>query len=135
MLIKLSTLLLFIHIKIFIVKNNLKMKKLILFITAVLLFIGCGVSNKSVVNQSMYGYVKNIDCRQLDSICVVDDLSNNIEEWFKMEFVDYETRNVVTEFLYIKDVSETYDAMYILVKNGECKYKITKRIRVTKIDE
>lgn len=116
-------------------KTNINMKRLLLFIVTILLFVGCGVSNKVNSTRSIFGYVKNIDCRQLDSICIVDGLNRDVTQWMKMQFYDYETSDIITEWLYVKDLTETYDVMYILREKGNCKYRITKRITVTNIDE
>lgn len=75
----------------------------------------------------MYGQTMLINNRQLDSICVVDGISRDLDKWILTSYYDYETHNRVDRYVFIKLISETDELTYILTPKDTL-YRITKRI-------
>ena len=95
---------------------------------------GCGLFRKaqktptdvSYGTPAMYGQTMTINSRQLDSICTVDGISRNLDDWLSYFFFDYETNMKVDRYAYIKVLSETEEISYILTP-VDTLYRITKR--------
>lgn len=109
------------------------MKRFILAIFIVLNITSCGVSRKVEINDntvagSLYGYTQIITAVQLDSVCVVDMLPKDLNEWNSTSFYDYETNKRIIEWMYIKELGKEYEAIYILIPKTNTSYKLTKRI-------
>ena len=75
---------------------------------------------------AMFGRTDTINARQLDSVCVVDGLSTDLEKWLKMGFYDYETGKVVDRYAFIKTMAENEEMTYILTPIDTL-YILTKR--------
>lgn len=81
----------------------------IIFNIVVLAIIILAVVNKSCnreiarQNQNMYGTEQVLNQRQLDSAFVADTLDPNLENWLNVAFVDYETKEKIVKYLYIKE--------------------------------
>ena len=65
---------------------------------------------------------------QFDSICKADRISNNLNTWHVFTSKDGETKEVITEYMYIK-YQDGGEYIYRLLKLNNNKYKITKRIK------
>lgn len=82
---------------------------------------------ETTINGAMYGYVMVLNERGLDSLCFVDALPRDLDEWKATAYRDYETNKTVVKRMYIKELTETREAIYILIPKQQL-YKITKRI-------
>lgn len=105
------------------------MKKLfytfILFIT----IISCSpVSWQQIGNGEVMRneYESNFTKEQFDSICNVDSLPSDLTLWLGNHLRDYETKNVMYRYMYIKRM-DSLEVIYILDKDNN-NYKISKRI-------
>ena len=97
---------------------------------SLLLIISCGVKKKASETQPTAKMIVLIDTtftkHQLDSLCIADTLSMNLDKWNSIWFLDYETNVVVYEYSYIKNINEDI-LMYRVIQDGE-NYKIIKRL-------
>lgn len=75
----------------------------------------------------MKAYTAMINARQLDSLCSVDNLSRDLNEWMQTAFYDYETNAKITKYVWINSISEDIETMYIIVP-VDTLYDFTKRI-------
>ena len=105
-----------------------------IFMVGIALF-GCGLCKRvpnNTENQTtlgspaMFGQTSMITKRQLDSVCVVDGLSVNLNNWLKSTYVDYETNKQIERYAFIKILNENEEMMYILMP-VDTLYKLTKR--------
>lgn len=64
---------------------------------------------------------------QLDSICVADTLEPNLNNWHIIGLRDDETKENVSQYLYIKTLGEK-ESIYRVQKIDDNTYKITKRV-------
>lgn len=87
---------------------------------------GSGNGHTVIGTPAMFGRTDTINARQLDSVCVVDGLSTDLEKWLKMGFYDYETRKVVDRYAFIKTMAENEEMTYILTPIDTL-YILTKR--------
>ncbi len=76
---------------------------------------------------AMYGYTMTITNHQLDSICLVDALSRDLDDWLSTVYVDNETGATINRYAFIKTLEEDDELIYILTP-VDTLYKITKRI-------
>lgn len=96
---------------------------------------GCGLFKKAhkpstdivIGSQSMFAQTMIYNARQLDSMCFVDGLSANLNDWLLSSFYDYETSQRIDRYAYIKVISESEELSYILTPQDTL-YKVTKRI-------
>lgn len=63
---------------------------------------------------------------QLDSLCVADTLSRDLSEWLNSSYIDHETNEAITKYVWIKSISEDLETTYILIPNDTL-YNFTKR--------
>lgn len=107
------------------------MKKVILSLMLVLLSISCGVQKQVSDTQSDSVMMLLIDDtfnrHQIDSLCLADGLSANINEWIALSFIDDETQSMVYEFVYIKEIKED-EITYRIIVIDEEHFKINKRL-------
>ena len=108
--------------------------KTMVLLAVILMVFGCATTkrvktNDEVVFGTMYGYTQVINNRQLDSICIVDVLPRNLNEWTSSNFYDYETGIKTVKKMYIKELNDRNELIYILIPRDTL-YKITKRIGV-----
>lgn len=96
----------------------------------VLLSISCGTQKRITETQTDSVMVLLIDDifnrQQVDSLCMADGLSANINEWIALSFIDDESKDTVHEFIYIKEVNEDEITYRIIVVDEE-HFKINKR--------
>lgn len=102
------------------------MKNLLVFV--LFLLIGCttptwiNVSNTSSNLEINYSLTKS----QFDSLCYADTLPINLDLWLVLPLRDYEDKNIIERYMYIKQL-EPYHYIYILeIENGI--YLINKRL-------
>ena len=74
----------------------------------------------------MYGQTMLINARQLDSVCVVDGLSTDLEKWLVMTFYDYETGEKIDRYAFVKIIGQGEELTYILTPRDTL-YEMTKR--------
>lgn len=103
---------------------------LLVFIALILSAHTCS-NVKTNKNSSMLGYEKLINNRQLDSICIADTLNPHVEEWFTTDFIDNETNEKQQQKIYIKELSDESEIIYILIPENDSLYLIIKRIGKT----
>lgn len=108
--------------------------KIIIVILSLLCLCGCGekwklrqLSENDYVIGSMKAYVYTFDLRQVDSMCVADGLPRNIETWTTTTYNDYETNKKVSKKMYIKELTEKNELIYLLSEDKEKMYKVIKR--------
>ena len=105
---------------------------------------GCGLFRKVqkptdngqttvMTSPGMFGQTDTINARQLDSVCVVDGLSNDLSKWLVMSFYDDETGNKIDRYAFIKMIGDDGELTYILTPIDTL-YVLTKRY-VTEIPE
>lgn len=75
---------------------------------------------------AMYGQTMVLNSRQLDSLCGADGLSRNLNDWIVTTYIDYETRDTVYRYTFIKKISKKEELTYILTPRDTL-YKVIKR--------
>lgn len=108
------------------------MKHLKFFILGLLLMVSaCASLNTPYTTeydtQMMNEYEDVYTQWQLDSICDVDGLEHDLDSWYIVALRDYETKENVTQYLYIHSLGE-YECIYRVQKLDNGLYKITKRV-------
>ena len=106
------------------------MKK-ILIILVFTLILAC--TPKSIINdQTKNTTIRNIGTfyynkYQIDSMCIADTLPN-IDYWEYIGQRDYETKNIIDIYFFLKqDSLSNKDLLYRAIKNDSI-YKLTKRL-------
>jgi hypothetical protein len=79
-----------------------------------------------VMGQGMTMVTNEYDSRQLDSLCNADSLPIIPEGWIRRTYSDYETNEYVIRYMYIKEMTETYELIYIVTIKGDM-YIVNKR--------
>ena len=74
------------------------MKKLIFLLF--LIVISCSTPKWTNIGNS---YIREITTYNIDSICKVDSLPQNVEKWKPLHLKNYEDGKIFTQYLYIKD--------------------------------
>ena len=80
--------------------------------------------------QNMYQVRHEYDARQLDSMCVADNLPPKLWEWTFRSYIDYETGNVVDRYMFIKELNDNGEMVYIVTPKGDV-FAVSKRKVVT----
>lgn len=108
-------------------------KIFVLFIT-LLTISSCGETwrlrhqtHDEYVMGSMYAYVYQYNARQLDSMCVADDLPRKLSDWTITTYSDYETGKKITKRMYIKEYSVKEEYIYLVSEEDDEMYRIIKR--------
>ena len=103
--------------------------KILIFVALTVFSTGCGLCKKVKTdpNAVMYSVTMTLNERQLDSMCTVDMIPRDFEEWLNLSFVDYETNTRVAKYSYIKVLEENNELIYIATQKGEL-YKVVKRM-------
>ena len=109
------------------------MRKILILL---IVFITIGCSNKlykwyNIGNKGMIynEYEKVINRYQLDSICKVDSLNNNIDEWLKIALFTSDYKEQITQYTYIKKNDSEREIIYVLTPQDSL-FIITKRITI-----
>lgn len=101
--------------------------------------IGCGPlrrlchKNTDEDNSGKYSYTMQIvfdrqfTPYQFDSLCVADTLPVSLNKWRKISIQDYESKETIYEYLYIKRLGKN-ESTYRLIIEDESTYNIYKRI-------
>lgn len=113
---------------------------LIVFLSLMFSFTGCGMLNKifhkdggnentEVVmgtTQNMYQITVEYTPRQVDSMCVADGLPETFDGWIRRAYSDYETNEYIVRYMYIKELNDNFEMIYIVTPRGEM-YVVSKR--------
>lgn len=70
---------------------------------------------------------KKFNLYQFDSLCVADTLPILLTKWRKISVQDYESKETIEEYLYIKRLGKN-ESTYRLIKEDEETYNINKRV-------
>lgn len=112
---------------------DMKTFKTLLF-SIIFLLMGCGTVKETTSQEwaeiGLDGYmVKTFDREltpiQLDSLCVADTLSRNLNEWIRMPFYNVETQKQVIQYLYIK--ASDNETLYTVQEMSNNIYYVTRR--------
>jgi hypothetical protein len=120
-----------------------KLLSLVVLFSIIFSFSGCGLLKKITskdsnndteivmgATQNMYQVTHEYDARQIDSMCVVDVLPRDLNDWILRSYNDYETKEYVTRYMYIKELNNNREMIYIVTPRGEV-YVVSKRRVVT----
>ena len=121
-----------------------KILSMIIFISLTFSFTGCGTLSKIFhrqgknndteivmgTTQNMYQVTLEYSPRQVDSMCVADGLPETFDEWIRRGYLDYETNAQIVRYMYIKELNDNYEMIYIVTPRGEM-YIVSKRSVVT----
>ena len=109
-------------------------KKISAFILILSLLSSCGLFKKISIKNTdndtydiMYARTLYITREQLDSICVVDTLEQDINKWYSTTFTDYPTNQNVTKKVFVKTNSKKQTFYILTMYNDEEKYKMIIR--------
>lgn len=114
--------------------------RLFYLLTAILLIFllnGCGMLSKlfhkdtedtgtTIGIPSMHQIDYEYTGFQVDSMCVADSLPRNFDGWLHRAYQDYETSEYIVRYMYIKDLNDNYEMIYIVTPRGEI-YVVSKR--------
>ena len=99
---------------------------LIVLIFVLFSFSGCGLilkqpkdnSETDIVagTQNMYQETIQYVQYQVDSMCVADKLPRNFEGWISNTYQDYETQSTIVRHMYIKEMNDKYEMVYIVTQ-------------------
>jgi hypothetical protein len=98
------------------------MKKIIIIIFATL-FLAFACSPRIMMNSIRGTYNEY----QLDSICNVERLPNDLNKWYGTFLYDYETNEKINQYIFIKEYSWKNETIYTIVVDDST-YYFTKRI-------
>lgn len=80
-----------------------------------------------VAGQSMFMVTHEYSTYQLDSMCVADGLPKNLDQsWISRTYLDYETRQYVSKYMYIKELNNNYEMIYTVTPKYEM-FIVSKR--------
>lgn len=121
-----------------------KLLSILVFFTLLISTSSCGLLGKLsgkdnnqqngteiVMGQGMTMTTNEYDSRQLDSLCNADNLPVIPEGWIRRTYSDYETNEYVVRYMYIKELTETYELIYIVTVKGDM-YVVNKRQTIIK---
>lgn len=116
-------------------------KRVLLAIMAIALLLSCSTR---MVEKPYYGssayceyYMYNAfnisaTQAQFDSICVADTIPNNLNEWSRMSYTDFETKERIVKYFIVRQKDNGCEYSYILVPKDKM-YKIVKRVKEIKL--
>lgn len=118
-----------------------KFLSFIILVSVVFSVTGCGLlsklfnkneENTEVISgvHNMYQIKHEYNAYQVDSMCVVDNLPQNFDGWYRQAFQDFETGKYIIRYSYIKEMNENNEMIYIVTDRGEM-YTVSKRKVVT----
>ena len=72
-------------------------------------------------------YFGSFTVEQFDSICRSDNLEGQLSKWYAFSMIDYEDKDTVFQYIYMKSLSVNMEALYTVTpKDG--KFLIRKSI-------
>lgn len=96
------------------------MKKIIILFFVFLMF----ACTSRIMTNSIKGEYNEY---QLDSICRVEKLPNDLEKWYGTLLYDYETQEKINQYIFIKDSNWKNEVIYTIIVDDST-YYFTKRI-------
>lgn len=98
------------------------MKKIIIFILfSLFLIAACSPKiMKNLIKEKYNEY-------QLDSICQVEKLPNDMKKWHGSFLYDYETNERIDQYVFIKEYNRKNEVIYTIIVDDSV-YYFTKRI-------
>ena len=106
--------------------------KLLVFFFILFSFVSCGPLNKVRqgknkenteitfgASQMMKQVTHEYNAYQIDSMCVADVLPLNFNGWIKRTYSDYETNQNIVRYMFIKELNEYNEMIYIVTPRGE----------------
>ena len=106
--------------------------KLLVFFFILFSFVSCGSLNKVRqgknkenteitfgASQMMKQVTHRYNAYQIDSMCVADALPANFNGWIKKTYSDYETNQSIVRYMFIKELNEYNEMIYIVTPRGE----------------
>ena len=113
--------------------------KLLVFFFILFSFVSCGPLNKVRqgknkentettfgASQMMKQVIHEYNAYQIDSMCVTDVLPPNFNGWIKRIYSDYETNKSIIRYMFIKELNEYNEMIYIVTPKGEM-FVVAKR--------
>lgn len=106
---------------------KIKFKKAltIIIVLFLLLMVDCCKPTKQITQTNIDYQEYSIE--KLDSICLSDSISNELNLWHRIDLKDYETNLLLTKYMYIKILNDSCNLIYIIEDN-----KISKRLMYDK---
>jgi hypothetical protein len=112
----------------------------VIFLSFLLSLNGCGIikklqnrdGNKEGIEivvgtaPSMYQITTTYNERQLDSMCLADNIPEAFDGWIGRAYQDYETKEYTLRYMYIKELNDNFEMIYIVTPKGEL-YVVSKR--------
>ena len=105
------------------------MKKLLYIFMLFITIVSCStpswvqLGNGNIMRNS---YELDFTKSQFDSVCKAEDLPTDLSLWLSNHMRDYETKNPMYRYMFIKRM-DSLEVLYILDLDNE-KYNFTKRI-------
>lgn len=100
------------------------------FITIIICVIGLVCCTPKIINQQTQPSIQTSEYvlykTTFDSICVVENISNDLDDWYSIWFVDYETNTPIKEYGYTVCDSADIDCIYKLIIMNDSIYNYTK---------
>lgn len=97
------------------------MKKIIIIFVSLFLAFAC--SPKIMMNSIKGTY----NIHQVDSICNVERLPDDLTEWHGTTLYDYETNEKIDQYVFIKEYSRKNEVIYTITVDDST-YYFTKRV-------
>ena len=107
---------------------------LVFLLLALLSSVACGPTEKLgkkdntlfSTGSRMYMTTNTYTNYQLDSMCVVDTLPKDLNQWVKGTYTDFETNAYIIRYMYIKELAIDYEITYIVTPRQDI-YIVQKR--------
>lgn len=97
------------------------MKKIIIILVSLFLAFAC--SPKIMMNSIKGTY----NIHQVDSICRVERLPDDLTEWHGTALYDYETNERINQYVFIKEYNRKNEVIYTITVDDST-YYFTKRV-------
>ena len=97
------------------------MKKIIIIFVFLFLVLAC--SQKIMMNSIKEAY----NIHQVDSICNVERLPDDLTEWHGNILYDYETNEQINQYIFIKEYNRKNEVIYTITVDDSI-YYFTKRV-------
>ena len=97
------------------------MKKIIIILVSLFLAFAC--SPRIMMNSIKETY----NIHQVDSICSIERLPDDLTEWHGTTFYDYETNERINQYVFIKEYNRKNEVIYTITVDDST-YYFTKRV-------
>lgn len=94
----------------------------------VILLCACHTTETIVTYRqpSIQAYEHELNKWGFDSICMVENISNDLDDWYDIWFIDDETGETIHEYGYTTGDSARVDCTYKLIVTSDSTYNYTK---------